>query len=130
MKKIVIFILTITTLISCAKDRDDVYASGVRIRLSNISQFNFENIIVNTSNGDVAFENLNAGEKSEYKVFQLAYRYAFIELEIDGKTYTIQPVDYVGETPLEIADYTYEINANDSEGQYGKLSLGLIEDKK
>ena len=51
-----------------------------------------------------------------------------MELEIDGNTYTIQPVDYVGETPLENGKYTYQLDANDATERFEKLSLRLIED--
>lgn len=51
---------------------------------------------------------MKAAKKTDYKVFESAYGYAFIELEIGGKTYTIQPIDYVGETPLEDGNYTYQ----------------------
>ncbi len=127
MKKLLICILTIITLLSCSND-DDNNSTELRIRLSNASQFDFQNITVNTSTGNVVFEDMNVGQNSEYQVFQSAYRYAFVELEIDGETYTIQPIDYVGETLLENGDYTYQINANNSLEQYEKLSLTLIVD--
>ena len=126
MKKILILIVAITAFISCSKD--DENSSDLKIRLSNVSQFDFENIKVNTSTGNVNYANLKAGEKSDYKGFETAYRYAFIELEIDGKTYTLQPIDYVGETPLTDGNYTYQINASDSQNQYQKLSLTLIKE--
>lgn len=87
-----------------------------------MSQFDFQNITVNNVN----FQNVNSGQSTQYKMFETAYRYAFIELEIEGNIYTIQPIDYVGETPLGNGDYTYQINANDSQDQYGKLSLILV----
>jgi hypothetical protein len=128
MKKMLILIISIATLIGCSNDDDNT--SGVKIRLSNVSQYDFQNILVNTgsSNGNVSLGNLKASKKTDYKVFESAYSYAFVELEIGGKTYTVQPIDYVGETPLEDGNYTYRINANDSQNQYGKLSLTLIEE--
>jgi hypothetical protein len=51
-----------------------------------------------------------------------------VELEIDGKTYTLQPVDYVGETALDDGNYTYQIDANDPQEQFASLSLELIKD--
>ncbi len=125
MKKIIILIISISTLIGCSNDDD---YSELKIGLSNVSQFDFQNITVNTSTGNVNFEDINTGENTEYKVFETAYRYAFIELEIEGETYTLQPIDYFGETPLENGNYTYQIDANDSQDQYGKLILTLIEE--
>ena len=126
MKKTLVLLVAITTLINCSSDDDNT--SSIQIRLSNVSPYNFENIVVNTTTVDVSFENINSGETSDYKTFERAYRYGFVELQINGETYTIQPIDYVGESLLKTGKYTYEINANDSQEQYGKLSLTLIED--
>ncbi|WP_152558139.1 hypothetical protein [Altibacter lentus] len=101
----------------------------MRIRLANKSQYLYESIRVNTSTGSVSFGDLSAMQESAYKEFELAYRYAFIELEIGGVIFTIQPIDYGGETPLKNGKYTYEIRANDSQDRYGKLSLSLVRDE-
>ena len=101
---------------------------GVNIRLTNVSQYDFKNIIINTSTGNTSFEDIDSGQSTDYQVFDLAYRYAFVELEIDGETFTFQPIDYVGETPLENRLYTYQIDADNSQSQYGRISLVLVED--
>ena len=126
MRKILVLIISISTLFSCSSD--DNNTPELNIRLSNVSQFEFQNIVVNTTTGNTNFENISSQQKTSYKTFQTAYRYAFVELQIDGETYTLQPIDYVGETPLENGNYTYQIDANDSQEQYGKLSLTLIEE--
>ena len=84
--------------------------------------------MVNTSSGNTNFENINSQETTNYKTFEMAYRYAFVELEIDGEKYTSQPIDYVGETPLENGNYTYEIDINDAQEQYKELTLTLIKE--
>jgi hypothetical protein len=127
MKKILILIILSVVLFNC-KDDDDSNLTGLQIRLSNVSPYKFQNILVNTTTGNVNFEDLNSGQKSAYKEFEKAYRYAFVELEIDGKKYTLQPIDYVGETLLENGKYTYKIDANNSDDQYARLSLTLVED--
>lgn len=125
MKKIFILILIVASFYNCKNDND---TSNVNIRLANVSQFKYQNIIVDTSTGIVNFDDLNAQQSSEYKTFEKAYRYAFIELQIDGNTYTFQPIDYVGESLLKNGYYTYQIDANESQEQYGTLSLTLIDD--
>lgn len=127
MKKILILFMSLLAFASCSND-DDNNTSAVHIRLSNVSPYNYQNIVVNTGTGKKKFENLDSQKTAEYKAFESAYRYAFVGLEIDGKTFTIQPFDYVGETLLENGYYTYEIDAHDSQEQYGKLSLTLIEE--
>ncbi|MDG1023380.1 MAG: hypothetical protein P8O72_04985 [Flavobacteriaceae bacterium] len=129
MKKLLILTIAVTVFFGCSKD-SDANTSEVYIRLSNISEYNFKNIVVNTSTGNVDFENIDSGQMSQYKNFETAYQYAFVELEIEGRIHTIQPIDYVEETPLEDGYYTYQIDANDSQEQYGRISLTIIEDKK
>lgn len=106
---------------ACSSDND---TSEVHIRLFNASSFDYRNIVV----ASTTYEDLNAGQRSEYQLFEMAYRYAFVQLEIDGKTFTIQPIDFVGESLLKNGFYTYRLDANDSPDQYGKLSISLIED--
>lgn len=120
MKKLCLILFT-ALLFNCTTDSE---TAQVRLRVTNVSDYNFENIVVR----DKDFNNLNFGQTSEYQIFDYAYSYDFIELKIDGKTYTIQPIDFVGESKLKNGDYTYAIDANTSEEQYGKLSLVLIED--
>ncbi|WP_435138226.1 hypothetical protein [Formosa sp. A9] len=125
MHKTQALLLLLFSLFACSTDQ---IPDAVEIRLLNDSPYNFENIVVNTSTTDVDFNSLSPGEFSAYKTFEKAYRYAFIELQIEGETYTIQPIDYVGESPLNTGYYTYQINANDSKEQYHKLQLTLITD--
>lgn len=104
--------LLILLLMACSEENTS--DTSLNIRLLNSSSFIFENVVVDTSTGNVEFGTLNPGEFSEYKEFETAYRYAFVELEIDDQIFTIQPVDYFGETPLENGRYTYQIDANES----------------
>ncbi len=123
MKKQLILFLSIVTFFSCSKDDND--PSELMIRLSNVSQYDFENIVVNTTTGNVSFEDLMSGQKSEYKIFNKAYSYAFVELEINEITYSLIPIDYVGETPLENGKYTYQLDLDDTDEQHPQLSLSL-----
>lgn len=120
--------LLAVTLLILGCSGDDTPSDKVKIRLRNISNYNFANVVVGTPGGTVNYGDIPSKNTTGYESFNTAYRYAFIELQVDGKTYTIQPIDYVGETPLENGSYTYEINANDSEERYGRLILRLRED--
>lgn len=120
------FLLLLLLAFGCNSDDEN---SEVFIRISNVSAYNFQNITVNTWNNPLNYEDLGSGELSAYQMVTKAYRYAFVELEIDGETYTIQPIDFVGETPLKNGHYTYEIDADIStQQQYGALSIVLVED--
>ncbi len=124
MNRLTILIFTVLILSNCS---DDENIASVNIRLSNISDYNFKNITVNTSTGNVTYDDLDSGQLSEFKAFDLAYQYAFIELSIDGEIYTHQPIDYVGASPLDKGYYTYELNAN-PQSQFNSLTLSLIEE--
>jgi len=126
MKKIY-FSLILIFIISCSQS-DNTIEKDLLIRVKNTSQFEFNNVLVNTNGGEQNFGNINKNENSEYKSFDFAYRYAFIELTIDGSTFTIQPIDYVGETKIDNGKYTYEVNANESTNQHSRLTITLIED--
>ncbi|MET0571222.1 MAG: hypothetical protein ABWZ79_07325 [Pedobacter agri] len=122
-----LLLLSLTIIIACSKEKI-TGQTGPEIRLSNSSQQNLKNIMVNTGMGEVSFGDLEAGKKTDYKKFTKAYSYAFVKLEINGKTYTIQPIDYVGETPLKDGRYAYQISVNGNQGQYSNLGLKLIEE--
>ncbi len=124
MKKIFILLFTIVIFYGCSSTEDTNEPKDLQIRISNVSEFNYENINVNASGEMVEFGNLNSNSNSEYKTFDLAYRYAFVEFKIDGETFTLQPIDYVGETPLENGKYSYKINVNPN-SQFERVTLEL-----
>ena len=128
MKKHFVLILAIAILSSCSSDEiapDNTKAqlSNIRIRLSNVSTFNFDNIVINTSTGYTNYGNLDSMAASEYKNFELAYSYASVGLVANGKTYSITATDYVGEKPLNNGDYTYQLNLQDE-----ALTIVLVKD--
>lgn len=115
MKRTLVFIFSMSLLFACSKEKI-TGQSGPEIRLSNSSQQNFKNVIVDTGTGEVSFGDLDAGTNTAYKKFSKAYRYAFIKLQIDGQTYTLQPIDYVGESPLKDGRYAYQISVKGNQG--------------
>lgn len=122
MKMFLGLLAIILALTGCSSDDAKVVDENtiVNIRLFNESSFDYENIEV----GGVNYLPLNPGEFSEYKEFELAYRYANIELTVDDEPYLLQPYDFVGETPLENGSYTYSLNLDNN----GNVLLELIED--
>ncbi|WP_424000760.1 hypothetical protein [Maribacter sp. IgM3_T14_3] len=125
MKKILILIFAICLFLNCSKDDSN---NDVNIRLSNVSDSDFENIIVNTTTGDTNYGDIKSNQVSEYKNFNKAYRYAYVELNIGEETYTIQPIDYVGETPLTNGNYTYQLDLVSYEEGFLDLTITLIEE--
>lgn len=126
MKNSLIIIALITLLFSCSKT--EINPSAINIRLANTSIYDYKNIIINTTTGDVNFGDLKSLNSTGYKVFDTAYRYAYVKLEVNGKTLRIQPIDYVGETPLKNGNYTYEIHTDTPNEEYGAISIELVVD--
>jgi len=110
---------------ACSKDTDSDTSSGaVNIQIENNSIFDFELIHVNTSGGKHDYGNLLSGQSSDYKSFEKAFRYAQIEMKINGEITRLQPIDYVGEAPLPPGNHAYVLDVSRSAGQYNlKLSL-------
>jgi len=116
--------LFILILLGCS--REESYLVDIRIR--NVSTYDFENVVIDTEGGEGQYGNIPSKGSSGYKTFTYAYRYAFVELQIDGVTFTLQPNDYTGEKKLDEGSYTYEIDAGFSDEQNGWLSLVLVND--
>ncbi|RSK24355.1 hypothetical protein [Hymenobacter metallilatus] len=105
--------------LSCKKETAD----EVRIRVKNTSAYRFDAAYVNTNGGENDYGSLNAGQVSEYATYRTAYSYAYIKVTINGQELRWQPIDYVGETPLQPGNYTYVVDVVDLAS--GRLSLRL-----
>jgi len=118
------FLLIVILFFGCSPNDDEI----TLIRVKNLSSFDFVDVIVNTSGGENNYGNILAETISGYKSFDFAYSYAFIELKINNDTYTVQPIDYVGETPIKPGKYTYQIDVLPNGDQYSRLILTLVKD--
>ena len=97
------------------------------IRIENDSDWTYLDLRVNPYDEEMNYGDLGPGEVSDYKPFEIAYRYAQIQVRIDDAEYVLQPIDYVGETPLKNGKYTYIIGISDLNNPYG-LTLEFSED--
>ena len=122
MNKLIVLLAMMMTALVCCTPEPPVQ-EDIQIRIENISGFDYKNIKVISFNDKVVYNDLDSSTSSEYKVFERAYEYAYIEIIIDGETYILQPIDFTGEEELEPGKYTYQIDANNSLEQYDKLSL-------
>ena len=109
MKRLFIFCFALVcTMFGCTDRDDDI--NEVKIRIKNTSSITFDEVQV----GDAEEVHMNVApdDFSEYLIYETAYRYAFIEIKSGAETYTLQPIDFVGETPLPIGLYTYELDVS------------------
>jgi len=106
-----LLLLVVTTFSACNKRAEDVTrGEAVEIRIHNVSSFDFGQVIVNTSANEQNYGSVPANEKSDYRSFFFAYRYAAVSAFVNGTHYQLQPIDYSGETTLLEGNYTYELD--------------------
>ncbi|MFK7814343.1 MAG: hypothetical protein AB8B59_17730 [Maribacter sp.] len=121
MRRSAVLVLTILLFsLGCADQDDDLAA--IKIRIQNTSNLNFDSAQVGDSEHihmDIAPDNF-----SEYLGYETAYRYAYIKIVSGDENYVLQPIDFVGETPLSIGFYTYVLDVTEE----GNVSLELVTD--
>ena len=126
MNQITLAIVAIMLIIvfgSCSKNSGEV-----QLRIENNSSFDFDDVQLNPGSDKKEIGPIKAGKKSVYHNFETAYRYGYISLNIQGNTLTLQPIDYVGETPLGPGKYTYVVGVDGNPATNASLTLELVVD--
>jgi hypothetical protein len=82
----------------------------VELRVANESSVPFDRVEVRFPGQDLDFGGVPAGTTTDYQLAPGAYRYGYIEVEYNGKVYTLQPIDYVGEERLSGGRYTFALD--------------------
>jgi hypothetical protein len=90
---------------SCNED-----PNKTNIRIVNGSKFDFCNVVLNPTGGNVNYGIIEKGTATCYRSFDVAYNYAFVSLQIGEKTFTLQPIDFVGEPTLGNGNFTYTLD--------------------
>ncbi len=128
MRNLAMYFLSLILILSCKSDKiEPNYGNGdVKIRVWNGTGVELNELYVNTGGGENEFGSLAIDQKSVYKGFKFAYRYAFVTFKIDGMAYAVQPIDYFGETKLSKGFYTYKISKVDRSN--GSVELAFIEE--
>ncbi len=109
---ILIFVIGLD-LISC----DILGNDSTLIRIHNASEYDLLRVEVNTYDEPINYGTIKSDEKSRYKTFEVAYRYAYVRLFVDENEFIIQPIDFVGETPLGSGKFTYVLEVIDFENR-------------
>jgi len=115
-----VFLLIITFLfaVGCTKDEN----GGRNIRIKNSSMLHFDTAQVGGE--DFIHTNVAPGDFSEYLEYESAYGYSYIKVKSGSETYILQPIDFVGEIPLEKGFHTYYLNITDD----GDIQLNYEKD--
>lgn len=83
------------------------------IQIHNSSSRIMEDIRISFPDVNLQFGTLSPNETSVLKSAENVYRVPYAEAIINGRTVIIQPIDYVGEKPLEPGEYTLELFLNE-----------------
>jgi hypothetical protein len=124
MKEKLFFVLTALALWDCKA----VENNNTALRIHNGNDFNIDSVYVVAATDAHQYETVPANESSDYHMFDEIYRYAYIRAVVNEKEYIWEPVDYVRETPLSSANYTYRLVIDTKQETYSGIGLMLIKD--
>lgn len=126
MRNSTILLMALFLLLGCQKEVKTL-EEGVFIRIENTSKYTYQGIKVSIAE-EKFYEPLAPGTSSAYQRFSKAFRYAYIELKINNKRFSLQPIDYVGEEELKDGKYTYQLNVEDTSSLSRQLNLTFKKD--
>lgn len=107
MKKLLYLVLIAIALGSCKKTKFSP-EGPTDVRVENLSDLPWVEVIVNTSEGIDTLGDIAAHDTSAYFRFVKAYPKAEITAKINGETYTTGAVNYMGMTYIGQAKITYQ----------------------
>lgn len=103
-------LLVLGTTFSCSNSDPVGPIDGrVQIRIANETTSLFTSVEVLFPSDEVDYGALPAGARSEYRSVSVAYRFARVDVRIGETEHVLQPIDYMGEEPLEPGQYTYRL---------------------
>lgn len=122
MGKVISVVLLLVMVCFGCTDRDDSVTMA-NIRVKNVSSINFDSVQVGAE--DKIHENVAPNGFSEYLEYETAYSYDYIKITSGEEgVFILQPIDFVGETPLTPGFYTYELNVLET----GEVQLNFVID--
>lgn len=116
-------VLSIAILAVALASCDAIDSSDADVRILNASAVDFASVEASFGGGRQDFGPLAAGESSDYATFGQVYDYGFFQVVTDTDTLVIQPIDYVGERPVEEGRYTFRLTVMD-----GSLQSEFVRD--
>lgn len=108
MRSYLVFLIILFLLASCTKpNRTPEGPTDVRIR--NITDQDFTNVIVDTGGGEHNYGDIAAGGQTDYFRFEKAYPDAEITVLIGGEVYSTGEQDYTYATYIGPDKVTYAV---------------------
>ena len=82
---------------------------ATRIRLRNASTFELTAVTFAPGTSRVEFARIGPAEVTPYSDVASAYSYGYLDVRVNGERRQLQPIDYVGESPIGSGRFTYVI---------------------
>jgi len=127
MKKLLLCLIILTALSCKKKEFSPEGPTDVRIR--NLSDQTFVDLIVNIKGEEITFGDINAGSVSDYHRFKTAFPKAVISTKINGEIFSTGPVDYTYMNYFGLMRITYEVFIESIDNKKLKIS-DVIPDSK
>jgi hypothetical protein len=108
MYKTLLLLLLMLATVACKKEKFSP-EGPTDVRVKNLSDTRFTEVIVNTSGGIDTLGDIAPGAFSEYFRFEKAFPKAEISALIEGDLHSTGQVDYNGMTYIGQAKITYEV---------------------
>jgi hypothetical protein len=103
------FLALLAVLSIGACDNPLAVGDGVEVRFRNSTSMTLTDISLSWPGGGMQLPQLAPGEVSNYEAHDGAYAYGALRVTGNGTVRRLQPIDYVGESPLSPGKYTYVI---------------------
>jgi len=123
---LILVVVMMSLFIACDKNDDENPDERLELRIRNVSSHDYSDISIDSNGTKHNYGDLTSGATSSYVELEGIYMKAFVTLLIDNETFTLDPIDYVGEFELTDGKYTYEIDVFDFDNK--QLSLNFIND--
>jgi hypothetical protein len=108
VKKVVFLFFIVVCLVACKKTKF-APEGPTDVRVENLSDVDWTNVIVNTSGGIDTIGVLASHDTSAYSRFEKAYNLADITATINGEKYSTAPVNYTYLAYIGQAKITYSV---------------------
>ena len=127
MKKLIL-VTILVSFFSCTDNDDKILnVNSTQIRVSNNSQYNYENVIIHTTSGEIAYNNIASNQVSNYNTFSVIDSDSFVEFTINGNNFSMSFYND-DTTNLSNGLYTLKISAIGTPTEVNALIGDLLTD--
>jgi hypothetical protein len=106
------FVAVLTAIVTGGCSSPFEASDHVEARFRNATPFTISDVSLSWPGGSMQVAALAPGASSDFGRHDGAYSYGALEVTMNGTVRRLQPIDYVGESPLGSGRYTYVIKTS------------------